>query len=54
MRKHPGDAVIPLDVAGLFILVDFIFSAKENVIIPVATPTQICVQADTDTLSKCG
>lgn len=54
MRKHPGNAVIPLNVAGLFFLVGFIFLPKENVITPVATPTQICVQADADTLNKCG
>lgn len=49
MRKHPGDAVIPLAVAGLFNLFGFPFSPKEYVIIPVAKPTQICVQADADT-----
>lgn len=55
MRKHPGNAlpkVISLDVAGLFILFGFIFSSKENVILSVASPSQICVQADADTLQQ--
>lgn len=52
MRKHPGDAVIPLGVAGLFILFGFLFSSKESVTIPVASPSQISVQADADTLEQ--
>lgn len=34
--------MIPLEVDGLFILFGALFSSKDNIIIPVASPTQIC------------
>lgn len=37
---------------GLFILFGVMFSSKDNIIFPVASPTQICVQADADTLQQ--